>query len=64
MQFVKGERVKTALGQGRVLSQRMKPPLYIEAEAVSVCLDSKKEWLGINYGGTMFPADEVIKISD
>lgn len=59
MNFVKGERVMTPLGAGGVAYQRMKGPDYTEAEAVSVCLDSKKN--NIDYTGTLFPADKVTK---
>lgn len=62
MIFQKDERVNTPQGEGVVVYQRMKAPNYSDAEAVSVCLDSKKDWIGLGYAGTTFLAEEVIKV--
>ena len=59
MIFEKGQEVKTPLGYGRVAFQRMKPPDYREAEAVSVVLNDRVNIKG--YQGTMFAADSVVK---
>lgn len=59
MNFVKGERVMTPLGVGRVAYQRMAPPDYTNAEVVSVLLDDRINNTG--YNGSLFPADKVTK---
>jgi hypothetical protein len=57
MKFKQGDRVITKLGAGRIVYQRMAPPDYREAEAVSVLLDSKQN--NPKYAGTIFAAAEV-----
>jgi hypothetical protein len=57
MTFKTGQRVTTPLGAGVVVYQRMAPPTYSEAEAVSVRLDARREDPG--YEGTIFSADKV-----
>lgn len=60
MQFYKDEKVKTSLGVGVVVYQRMKAPDYAEAEAVSIKLIHRQDEK--DYQGTMFPASEVTKL--
>ncbi len=63
MNFEKGQRVNTPLGEGAVVYQRMAPPSYTEVEAVSVLLDSKKAESERppfpSYSGTTFPAEQI-----
>ena len=56
MTFTRGQRVKTPLGVGTVVYQRMSPPDYTDAFAVSVKLDSKKN---PEYNRTIFPAEAI-----
>lgn len=56
-EFRQGQRVKTPLGKGSVVYQRMGPPNYNKPVAVSVLLD-KKSHMG-SYTGTMFKAKDV-----
>jgi hypothetical protein len=58
--FHPGDVVATTQGKGRVVYQRMAPPTYTDAEAVSVFLDSQADRLG--YRGTMFSATSVTKL--
>jgi hypothetical protein len=58
--FQRGQRVRTPLGSGHVAYQRMRPPEYNEAEAVSVVLEAKQNKPG--YTGTIFRAEDVIAI--
>jgi hypothetical protein len=55
--FTQGERVRTPLGLGTVVYQRLAAPEYREAEAVSVVLDSERA--RIDYRGTILPAGDV-----
>jgi hypothetical protein len=61
--FIKGDRVKTPLGNGSVLWKRMAGPDWISVECYSVELDSKKAEALLPpfpyYSGTVFPAEEV-----
>ncbi len=57
MTFQRGQRVNTPLGPGSVAYQRMRPPEYREAEAVSVVLDDRAN--RPFYVGTVFRAEEV-----
>lgn len=57
--FRRGQRVKTPLGYGMVNYQRMRPPEYSEAEAVSVILDAKQNRPG--YSGTIFSVKDVVE---
>jgi hypothetical protein len=61
MMFCRGDRVKTPEGCGTVAFQRLAPPDYTEAVAVSVCLDNKMH--DPAYSGTIFSAYQV-KILD
>ncbi len=54
MTFQQGDQVQTPLGPGRVAYQRMAPPDYREAAAVSVVLDARRAQPG--YTGTIFAA--------
>lgn len=59
MTFIQGERVRITQGEcagetGTVVYQRMAPPTYAEAIAVSVTLDSKRDHP--KYIGTLFNA--------
>lgn len=66
MIFSKGQRVRTRLGEGSVVYVRLRYPDYQEAEAYSVCLDSKKALSEQppfpNYTGTIFAANEVFSL--
>lgn len=62
MIFHQGDRVITKLGTGRVVYQRMAPPNYTEAFAVSVMLDAKQNKPG--YAGTIFASAEVTLASE
>lgn len=61
--FDKSDRVITPGGPGAVVYRRMAPPTYSEAEAYSVCLDSKKVESEKppfpSYTGTVYPAGDV-----
>lgn len=57
MTFERGQQVSTPMGTGVVIYQRMAPPTYTEAEAVSVRLTARET--DVNYSGTIFPAAEV-----
>jgi hypothetical protein len=63
MSFIKGDRVKTPLGNGTVLWKRMAAPDYIEVDCYSIELDTKKAETLVPpfpyYNGTVFPAEEV-----
>lgn len=67
MQYYIKQRVKVTLpsgdflGYGEVQYQRMAPPTYSYAEAVSVKLDNRTE---PNYTGTIFPAENVFPVED
>ena len=63
MTFSQGERVriKSSGKTGTVAYQRMAPPYYREASAVSVVLDEKRNNIG--YNGTMFAAEDVEKVA-
>ena len=56
-QYRQGDRVQTPNGPGAVAYQRMGPPDYTEAAAVSVVLDSERTRAG--YTGTVFPASAI-----
>ena len=58
MTFREGERVDTPQGPGTVVFQRMAPPEYVEAAAVSVRLDSRRR--DLTYTGTIYLAGLVI----
>lgn len=60
MNFFKGQKVKTPLGEGTVAWQRMAPPSYSQAEAVSVRLSGHEA--DYNYTGTVFSADKVMPL--
>ncbi len=59
----RGDRVITPGGPGEVISKRMSAPTFTEAEAYSVCLDSKKAESEKppfpSYSGTTYPAADV-----
>lgn len=55
--YHRGDRVTTPQGPGTVAYQRMAPPDYSAAEAVSVVLDSQRGRAG--YAGTIFAAGDV-----
>lgn len=62
MQFHRGQRVRVKRGDGttalgQVAYQRLAPPDYLDAEAVSVYLDQKTNQPG--YAGTIFSAKDV-----
>ncbi len=57
MTFTPGDRVNTPLGPATVLTQRMEPPTYRHAAAVSVRLDSRQT--DPRYSGTVFAAADV-----
>lgn len=62
MTFTQGQRVSTPYGLGSVAYQRMAPPDYSAAEAVSVVLDVKRAQLG--YTGTILAASDVQPIGE
>ena len=61
--FDKGSRVRTSLGNGRVMYQRLAPPDYSTPQSYCVYLDSKEAESLLPpfplYTGTIFPAIEV-----
>jgi hypothetical protein len=57
MKFFQGQEVITPDGKGRVAYQILKAPEFMDAESVSVLLDSKRNY--ISYAGTKYPADKV-----
>lgn len=52
-----GDRVLTPIGPGTVVYVRFGGPRYVEVEAISVLLDSRRGQAG--YSGTLFRPEEV-----
>jgi hypothetical protein len=60
MRYTQGQRVRTPMGLGYVAYERLGPPDYTEAAAVSVVQDSQRTRIG--YVGTMWAAHKVTPV--